>query len=234
MGEVDLALLGLQPGTLIWGQLGKNWWPGRVAWLKKAPKEVRENVKEECVLVHWFDEWEEVSSKPTRWAYGWLPVSKIKDFEGGFASLSKSRKSKIFTDSIEAALSISTFKPDGWARPEPAPTKKPAVEASEKPAVKAAAAAVPSGAIKPLTERQQLKALGVKMAGDSESEEVSEEEDEVEGAAKAKAKEGGEEVGGGAKAGGGGEAEGKGDVKDAGKSEVKNEVKNGVKDGGVP
>lgn len=39
---------------------------GQVAWLKKAPKEVRENVKEECVLVHWFDEWEEVSSKPTR------------------------------------------------------------------------------------------------------------------------------------------------------------------------
>ena len=30
MSEVDLALLGLQPGTLIWGQLGKNWWPGRV------------------------------------------------------------------------------------------------------------------------------------------------------------------------------------------------------------
>ena len=28
--ELDLGLLGLEPGKLIWGQLGKAWWPGRV------------------------------------------------------------------------------------------------------------------------------------------------------------------------------------------------------------
>ena len=26
----ELSILGLTPGTLVWGQLGKNWWPGRV------------------------------------------------------------------------------------------------------------------------------------------------------------------------------------------------------------
>jgi len=30
MTELDLGLLGLEPGKLIWGQLGKAWWPGRV------------------------------------------------------------------------------------------------------------------------------------------------------------------------------------------------------------
>jgi hypothetical protein len=29
--ELDLGLLGLEPGKLIWGQLGKAWWPGRVS-----------------------------------------------------------------------------------------------------------------------------------------------------------------------------------------------------------
>lgn len=32
MGEqLDLSLLGLEPGKLIWGQLGKAWWPARVS-----------------------------------------------------------------------------------------------------------------------------------------------------------------------------------------------------------
>jgi hypothetical protein len=31
MSELDLGLLGLEPGKLIWGQLGKAWWPGRVS-----------------------------------------------------------------------------------------------------------------------------------------------------------------------------------------------------------
>jgi hypothetical protein len=40
--ELDLGLLGLEPGKLIWGQLGKAWWPGRVtrppfaeAWIRR-------------------------------------------------------------------------------------------------------------------------------------------------------------------------------------------------------
>lgn len=32
MGDLDLSLLGLEPGKVIWGQLGKAWWPGRVSF----------------------------------------------------------------------------------------------------------------------------------------------------------------------------------------------------------
>ena len=35
-----------------------------------------------------------------RWAYGWLPASKIKDFEGGFQSLSKSKTGKMFIEQV--------------------------------------------------------------------------------------------------------------------------------------
>jgi len=30
--DLDLSLLGLEPGKHIWGQLGKSWWPGRVSF----------------------------------------------------------------------------------------------------------------------------------------------------------------------------------------------------------
>jgi len=39
-----------------------------------------------------------------RWAYGWLPASKIKDFEGGFQSLAKSKTSKIFIEQVRQAV----------------------------------------------------------------------------------------------------------------------------------
>jgi len=48
-------------------------------------------------------------------AYGWLPASKIKDFEGGFQSLSKSKSSKIFIDQVGTAIRMCKgFKPEGW------------------------------------------------------------------------------------------------------------------------
>ena len=31
MPDLDLSLLGLEPGKIVWGQLGKAWWPGRVS-----------------------------------------------------------------------------------------------------------------------------------------------------------------------------------------------------------
>ena len=31
MPDLDLSLLGLEPRKIVWGQLGKAWWPGRVS-----------------------------------------------------------------------------------------------------------------------------------------------------------------------------------------------------------
>ena len=81
--STDLSLLGLDPGKLVWGQLGKIWYPARVsspilsspvvdwlqvAWKKKAPHDVVKLEKSETVLVHWFDRWSEVHSKPSMYS----------------------------------------------------------------------------------------------------------------------------------------------------------------------
>jgi hypothetical protein len=36
----------------------------QVAWLKKCPKVVMDSKIDECVLVHWFDDWEDVEDDP--------------------------------------------------------------------------------------------------------------------------------------------------------------------------
>jgi len=44
-----------------------------------------------------------------------LAASKIKDFEGGFQSLAKSKSSKIFIEGVQHAIGLSKgFKPEGW------------------------------------------------------------------------------------------------------------------------
>jgi hypothetical protein len=103
-----------------------------------------------------------------RWQYGWLPSSKIKDFKGAFGNIAKSRKSKIFLDAIDEALRLAPdFNPEGWKRPEPRPKKPkppPSVNKEEDEKRKKDKAKGKKSS-KPVTERQQLKALGVRMEG---------------------------------------------------------------------
>jgi hypothetical protein len=72
----------------------------QVAWIKKAPPAVQKGAKTDMILVHYFDGWADVHNTPSKWAYGWLPASKIKDFEGGFQSLAKSKTGKMFIEQV--------------------------------------------------------------------------------------------------------------------------------------
>eukprot|EP00292_Cryptomonas_paramecium_P008890 CAMPEP_0113684976 /NCGR_PEP_ID=MMETSP0038_2-20120614/14363_1 /TAXON_ID=2898 /ORGANISM="Cryptomonas paramecium" /LENGTH=287 /DNA_ID=CAMNT_0000604907 /DNA_START=70 /DNA_END=930 /DNA_ORIENTATION=+ /assembly_acc=CAM_ASM_000170 len=176
--EVDLSLLGLEPGKIVWGQLGKNWWPARVAWVEKAPEAVRKASKTDNILIHWFDDWVEYSKKADKWAYGWLPASKIKDFIGSFEQLSKGKKPKIFLDAVYAALALMPdFKPTGWSREEREQVeeeekkrrqaqqeqkRKPQEDGNDSPRPQTT-----KEQKAPLTERQQLKLLGVHIGSDN-------------------------------------------------------------------
>eukprot|EP00960_Hanusia_phi_P061024 764706-Hanusia_phi.AAC.11 len=191
--STDLSLLGLDPGKLVWGQLGKIWYPARVAWKKKAPQAVLKLEKSDMVLVHWFDRWSEAQNKPSMWAYAWLPVSKIKDFEGSFDSLSKSKKTKQFVEMVTAAINLcKNFNPPGWdseileaSKQEEKPKKEEKPKAANKTA-KPKEKAQDMALGKMLTERQQLKLLGVKMDDDSSEEEEEEEEEEEGGGERVK------------------------------------------------
>ena len=126
-----------------------------------------------------------------RWFYGWIPPTKIREFEGAFEELCKKNKSKIFVEAVEHALKLAgDFKPDGWTAERVAdkPPAKVAKKAAEPASIYTASRrgeAVANPAL--MTERQQLKMLGVKVDGEtssSEEEEEEEEEDEVDKEAK--------------------------------------------------
>ena len=77
-----------------------------MAWIKKAPADVQKSMKPDTVLVHYFDAWADVHNTPSKWAYGWLPPSKIKDFQGGFQSLSKAKTSKMFIEQVQGSTRL--------------------------------------------------------------------------------------------------------------------------------
>ena len=166
--------------------------------MKRAPSDVQKSQKPDTILVHYFDGWAEVHDTPSLWAYGWLKPTQIKDFEGSFQKLSKLKTSKMFIEQIGNALALCPdFKPEGWdmsavmAAAEAAKAaKKPPVKKEKNPedSEKLGSKKTKEGYVldpsKPLTERQQLKLLGVKTDGDStdEDEDVEGSGSEVDGA----------------------------------------------------
>ena len=112
-----------------------------------------------------------------------MPVSKIKDFEGCFDSLSKSKKSKQFVEMISAALDLcKNFKPDGW---DAGVSEQPKQEVKKsKPNNKASKPKQKPQEVIVGTERQQMQILGAsvesKLSEDDEEEEDEEEDIEDE------------------------------------------------------
>ena len=122
-------------------------------------------------LLEAFD-WPETLFLVSRWAYGWLPPSKIKDFIGSFGQLSKGKKTKILVDAVYAALTLlPDFKPPGWSLDEREnleaerrrrqqqqqdQKKRQSSDVSDAPRASQKESITPM-----LTERQSLKALGV-------------------------------------------------------------------------
>ena len=79
---------GLDPGKIVWAGRGKACWPGRIAWLERAPPQVLQEQKPGMILVHYFDGWadstRDVQNTPSLWTYSWLKPAQIRDFEGTF------------------------------------------------------------------------------------------------------------------------------------------------------
>ena len=79
---------GLDPGKIVWAGRGKGCWPGRIAWLERAPPQVLLEQKPGMILVHYFDGWadstRDVQNTPSLWTYSWLKPAQIRDFEGTF------------------------------------------------------------------------------------------------------------------------------------------------------
>lgn len=137
-----------------------------------------------------------------RWAYGWLSLSKIQDFEGGFDLLSKSKKSKIFLDAVLAALSLmENFNPQGWGvkgtmeervvdknAKNKQMSKDAAVKQEQVDAAKKGQKMDLSKPAPMLPERQQLKLHGVPIdtGGRSDDEEEKEGDSTDDGGDKAK------------------------------------------------
>ena len=74
------------PGQVVWAGGGKACWPGRIAWLERAPPQVLQGQKPGMILVHYFDGWadttRDVQNTPAAWTYSWLKPTQIRDFEG--------------------------------------------------------------------------------------------------------------------------------------------------------
>jgi hypothetical protein len=100
-------------GEVIWGRLGKTWWPGEIFAESAAPEAVLASRKQGALLIKFFDD-----------KFAWLLPKDVCGFESAYDQHRRQpqRTSKVFKDSLRVAFErLPDFRPDGKSMRQPYP-----------------------------------------------------------------------------------------------------------------
>ena len=75
----------LHVGDVVWVPYGRRLWPAQISapqMLRRTafPAAVLQQQKDDCILIHFFDNWEKVQAMPNNRMYAWAPRSRMRPF----------------------------------------------------------------------------------------------------------------------------------------------------------
>ena len=75
----------LNIGDVVWVPYARRLWPAQISapqMLRRAgfPASVLKQQKDDCILIHFFDNWETVQADPNKRMYAWAPRSRMRAF----------------------------------------------------------------------------------------------------------------------------------------------------------
>ena len=76
----------LKIGDIVWVPYARRLWPAQISApqiLRRAefPASVLKQQKRDCVLIHFFDNWETAHMEPNKRMYAWAPRSRMRAFQ---------------------------------------------------------------------------------------------------------------------------------------------------------
>jgi hypothetical protein len=96
-------------GEVIWGRLGKTWWPGEIFAESEAAEAVLASRKRGALLIKFFDE-----------KFAWCLPKDVCGFEAAYEQHCRQpqRTQKVFKESLRVAFGrLPDFRPDGTSAP---------------------------------------------------------------------------------------------------------------------
>jgi hypothetical protein len=96
-------------GEVIWGRLGKTWWPGEIFAESAATEAVLASRKQGALLIKLFDE-----------KFAWCLSKDVCGFEAAYEQHRRQpqRTQKVFKESLRVAFGrLPDFRPDGTSPP---------------------------------------------------------------------------------------------------------------------